>query len=37
MSADEFTAGPPIILTVIAAGLIPPGLPGFRRRDLEVK
>jgi len=35
MPADEFTAIPLVILTVIAAGLVAIGLLGFRRRDLE--
>jgi hypothetical protein len=37
MPADEFTAGPMIILTMIAAGLTDAGPAGVPRRDLEVK
>jgi ABC-2 type transport system permease protein len=36
MPADEFTALPLAILTLIATGLVAIGLLGFRRRDLEV-
>jgi ABC-2 type transport system permease protein len=35
MPADEFTATPLIVLTVIAAGLVTTGMLGFRRRDLQ--
>ncbi|MDW5329587.1 ABC transporter permease [Plantactinospora sp. KLBMP9567] len=35
MPAEEFTASPLVILTVIAAALVATGLLGFRRRDLQ--
>jgi ABC-2 type transport system permease protein len=35
MPADDFTAVPLLILTVLAAGLVAVGVAGFRRRDLE--
>jgi ABC-2 type transport system permease protein len=37
MPADDFTAVPLLILTMIAAALIAVGLAGFRRRDVELK
>ena len=37
MPADDFTAVPLLILTMIAAALIAVGLTGFRRRDVELK